>query len=202
MHNQTFPMSSAAASLKVSPMEKKQRTNQQHEQLSRSLPLDNVFVDHGYASPTHQQNNSTKTVYFGEQIQTIMRTFEKLESMHAKSSISGDGNESSSPNNNNKEMNLEIWKQKIHFRLKVLDDQMNEMDGSINNNSRSDATLTDTKLSSPTRDATKLSHNGGEEANGVIFHPTTREIRELIENVNRRYTKLGQKYLTTVSDEL
>lgn len=126
-----------------------------------------------------------------------MRTFEKLESMHANSV-------GCSPSDNNKEMNLEIWKQKIHFRLKVLDDQMNEMDSSFNSNNgsnSSDAALTDTKLSSPTRDH-KLSHNGGEEANGVIFHPTTREIRELIENVNKRYTKLGQKYLTTVSDEL
>lgn len=126
-----------------------------------------------------------------------MRTFEKLESMHANSV-------GCSPSDNNKEMNLEIWKQKIHFRLKVLDDQMNEMDSSFNSNSgsnSSDAALTDTKLSSPTRDH-KLSHNGSEEANGVIFHPTTREIRELIENVNKRYTKLGQKYLTTVSDEL
>ena len=196
LHNQTFPVPSSSSFKLSSNQHKRNKV----EQLSKSLPLDNVFIDHGYASPTHQ-NNSTKTVYFGEQIQTIMRTFEKLELMH---NASGDDKSTSTPPIN-KELNLEIWKQKIHFRLKVLDDQMNEMDDSSSNNISSDFALLDRPSSSSSvrmKPSQGLNNDDGEETNGVIFHPTTREIRTLIENVNRRYKKLGHKYLTTVSDEL
>ena len=107
-HNQTYP------ALKDRCNSSTKKAEQNVDVQSKSLPAENTFLDLGYASPT-LQSNSTKTVYFGEQIQTIMKTFEKLESL----------NEDTSPN---KELNLEIWKQKIHFRLKVLEDQMNEMD--------------------------------------------------------------------------
>lgn len=220
-HNQTFPLpspsfsfsgpqSSSSQSMRNKyPASGSQHYKQQHdiatgktnssnqnEQLSKSLPLmlsDNVFVDHGYVSPTHQQNVTTKTVYFGEQIQTIMRTFEKLELMH-------EGEDSSSISPNSRELDLEVWKQKIHFRLKVLDDQMNEIDDD-RSKSTSSASLQsgENAVEKTGKPTTPLL--GGEEG-GVIFHPSTREIRELIENVNRRYKKLGQKYLTPSQVEI
>ncbi|XP_066921084.1 putative leucine-rich repeat-containing protein DDB_G0290503 [Clytia hemisphaerica] len=168
-HNQTFPSSKT----QDHPL----NTSSEESKLSKSLPAENVFVDHGYVSPT-LHNNSTKTVYFGEQIQTIMKTFEKLESI----------SETASPN---KELNMEIWKQKIHFRLKVLEDQMDEIDDQSVTSSNSNASDSAFDKPNPLHDQPE-----------VVFHPSTREIRELIENVNRRYKRLGRKYLNSTADEL
>jgi len=173
-HNQTYP------SLKERTNFSTKRAEQNVEELqSKSLPAENMFIDLGYASPT-LQNNTTKTVYFGEQIQTIMKTFEKLESL----------NEDTSPN---KELNLEIWKQKIHFRLKVLEDQMNEIDTISNASSNASGSA----LNSSFERVPSLNDRSGDGK--VIFHPSTQEIRDLIENVNRRYQKLGDKYITRVN---
>lgn len=160
--NLTYPWTNAS----------KESGGHQQQLLSKSMP-ESGFVDMGYASPTMEKNTNTRTIYFGEQIQTIMKTFEKIEAIQTE-------------NSPNKELNLGIWKQKIHFRLKVLEDQMSDVEGGVSG--------VDGPASEKRKNLAKTPSK-----NNVLFHPSTQEIRDLIDNVNRRYQKLGRKYLASPS---
>ena len=123
--------------------------------LSQSLP-EPFCNDQGYHSPSHE--TSTISFYFAEQIKAITNTFDKIERLD-------------STNSPTDQINLEIWKQKIHFRLKVLEDQMGDMETSSNYSSGSSGKSTERR--SPPR-ASRLKDI---TATNVIFHPSTDEIR-------------------------
>ena len=77
------------------------------------------------------------------------------------------------------EINLEVWKQKIHFRLRVLENQMSQMENgsAVSQNTNRSSLLS---LSLP-----EVNNN-----DDVMFKPSNNEIRQLIQNINQRYENL------------
>ena len=145
----------------------------EHSRLSRSMP-ESYSQDLGYVSPG--LTFSTHSVYFAEQLASISKTFNELESR-------------SKDNPQNHELELEIWKQRIHYRLKLIEDNMSEIEtasisSSISSKASSIVSNTDNK----------------EEYRGVTFHPSSAEIQELIGDVNKRYRNLtnpSNRYVNT-----
>lgn len=141
--------------------------NQIH--LSQSLPVTTSTPDHGYVSPGHETN--PYSFYFSDQIRAISGAFDKLEMI------------STYDRNGDEQLSLEVWKQKIHFRLKVLEEHISEIE-TVNNNSSS--------LSFKNTESSNVTTLNASAHRSVLFHPSTAQIRELVNNVNQKYEKLNK----------
>ena len=135
----------------------------ENDRLCQSMP-ESGFREIHRASPGLQLN--AKTLYYAEQIRSIGQTFEEMEL------ASKDGPQS-------KRIDLDILKQRIHYRLKVIEDNMSQID----------------TASYSSRASSKFSCQApSTRGSDVTFHPTSDEIRKLIDNVNRRYEILSSPY--------
>ena len=145
----------------------------EHSRLSRSMP-ESYCQDLGYVSPG--LTFSTHSVYFAEQLASVSKTFSELESR-------------TKDNPQNHELELEIWKQRIHYRLKLIEDNMSEIG------------TASTSESISSKASSIVSNTGNqEEYRGVTFHPSSAEIQELIGDVNKRYqtlTNASNRYANT-----
>ena len=133
-----------------------------HDKLAHSLP-ESGFHETGFHNiPTRGVN--LQSIYFADQIKSISQTFERMNNTNFSSE---------------NEINLEVWKQKIHFRLRVLENQMSQMEnGSVVSQNTNRSSLL--SLSLP-----EVNNN-----DDVMFKPSNDEICQLIQNINQRYENL------------
>ena len=133
-----------------------------HDKLAHSLPESGFHEIGFHNTPTRGVN--LHSIYFADQMKSISKTFEHINNTTFSSE---------------NEINLEVWKQKIHFRLRVLENQMSQMEnGSV--------------VSQNTHRSSLLSLSLPEINNSddVMFNPSNDEIRQLIQNINQRYENL------------
>ena len=133
-----------------------------HDKLAHSLP-ESGFHEIGFHN-TPARGVNLQSIYFADQIKSISKTFERMNNMSFSSE---------------NEINLEVWKQKIHFRLRVLENQMSQMENgsAVSQNTNRSSLLS---LSLP-----EVNNN-----DDVMFKPSNNEIRQLIQNINQRYENL------------